>query len=166
MHNRYPGGVPATPLRALYARFQLLIHELAKFGIVGAFNAALDIGLFNLLRFGLHFGPLTAKGISVLVAATSSYFMNRHWSFKHRERSGLRREYTLFFLFNFIGLVIAETCLAFSHYGLGLHTVFADNVAANGFGLVLGTVFRFWAYRRFVFLLPTDAAEHAVAEIV
>ncbi|MGZ4722528.1 MAG: GtrA family protein, partial [Oryzihumus sp.] len=27
----------------------------------------------------------------------------------------------------------------------------ADNISANGVGLVLGTLFRFWAYRRFVF---------------
>ena len=34
---------------------------------------------------------------------------------------------------------------------LDLRSPLADNVSANGVGLVLGTLFRFWAYRRFVF---------------
>jgi putative flippase GtrA len=49
-----------------------------------------------------------AKTTSVAVAATSSYFMNRHWTFRHRARTGLRREYTLFFLLNGVGLLIAN----------------------------------------------------------
>lgn len=142
-------------LRELYGRLEQLIHELAKFGIVGAFNAVLDIGLFNYLHFGVGIGPLTSKVGSTVVAATSSYFMNRHWSFRHRARSGLRREYGLFFVLNAIGLGIALSCLAIARYGLGLTGVLALNVAGNGVGLVLGTVFRFWSYKRFVFL---DAA--------
>ena len=38
-----------------------------------------------------------------------------------------------------------------SHYVLDLRSPLADNISANGVGLVLGTLFRFWAYRRFVF---------------
>ena len=46
---------------------------------------------------------------------------------------------------------IALTCLATSHYLLGLTSTLADNLSANGVGLALGTAFRFWAYPRFVF---------------
>jgi hypothetical protein len=48
-------------------------------------------------------------------------------------------------------MLIAWACLAISHYLLGLTGPLADNISANGFGLVLGTVFRFWSYRKFVF---------------
>lgn len=138
-------------VRAVYTRFQVLIHEMAKFGLVGAFNAALDIALFNWLLHS-HVGPLTSKALATLVATTSSYYMNRHWSFRHRARSGARREYVLFVLLCAVGLVIVEVCLAVSHYGLGYTSRFADNVAANGVGLVLGTLWRFWSYKRWVFL--------------
>ncbi|HVF06556.1 MAG TPA: GtrA family protein [Frankiaceae bacterium] len=148
--------------RALYSRFQVLIHELAKFGIVGIFNFGLDAVLFNvLLSSGV--GPLTSKTASVTVAATSSYFMNRHWSFAHRARSGVRREYVLFIVLSGVGLLIALTCLAISHYGLGFKSQFADNVAGNGIGTVLGTMWRFWSFKKWVFLpaddpdLPTPA---------
>jgi hypothetical protein len=36
----------------LYERWRLLVHELAKFGIVGAVNTVLDFGLANLLYLG------------------------------------------------------------------------------------------------------------------
>jgi putative flippase GtrA len=153
-------------VRALYQRFQVLIHEMAKFGVVGAFNAALDIALFNWL---LHqdVGPLTSKALATTVAATSSYFMNRHWSFAHRARTGVRREYVLFVILCGVGLVIVEICLGVSHYALGFTSKLADNVAANGVGLVLGTLWRFWSFKRWVFLpnepgVPT-AAEAAIS---
>lgn len=154
-------------VRALYDRFRVLIHEVAKFGVVGAFNAVLDIALFNALRHA-HVGPMTSKALSVTVAATSSYFMNRHWSFAHRARTGIKREYVLFIVLSAIGLAIAEACLAISHYGLGYTSVAADNVAANGFGLVLGTVWRFWSFKRWVFLPAGEpnAAEAAVSTAV
>jgi putative flippase GtrA len=148
----------------LYERFRHLVHEVAKFGTVGLAAFVVDAGLFNLLADGgrpLHTHPLTAKGISTIVAATFAYFANRHWTWRDRGRTGLRREYALFFLFNAIGLAIAEACLAVSEYGLHEHSTLAKNVSANGVGLVLGTLFRFWAYRRWVFVDVADEAERA-----
>jgi putative flippase GtrA len=142
-------------LSAVYDRFRVLVHEIAKFGLVGAFNAVLDVALFNWLHFSVGIGPLTSKSLSVLAAATSSYFMNRHWSFAHRARSGLRREYSLFVVLSGIGLLIALVCLGFTRYVLGLTSPLALNVAANVVGLVLGTLWRFWSFKRWVFL-PAD----------
>lgn len=149
--------------RQLYLRWQVLVHEVAKFGVVGIFCAVLDIGIFNvLLHHGV--GPLTSKGTSTIIAATTSYFLNRHWSFSHRARTGLRREYVLFIILSAIGLGIAEACLALSHYGLGFTGKLADNIAANGFGMVFGTAFRFWSFKRWVFL-PADPQDEPVEEL-
>ncbi|MCL6538455.1 MAG: GtrA family protein [Acidothermus sp.] len=159
-------------ISALYRRFAHLVHEIAKFGIVGFLAFIVDVGLFNVLRSDgapLHDKVITAKAISTVVAATFAYFANRHWTWRARMRSGLRREYTLFFVFNAIGLAIAEACLAISHYGLGFHSKLADNISANGIGLVLGTLFRFWSYRRWVFLAvkePERSEQAAGAAIV
>jgi putative flippase GtrA len=150
---------------AAYRKFQVVIHEVAKFGIVGVVNFALDVFLFNALRSG-GVGPLESKTIAVTVAATSSYFMNRHWSFAHRARSGVRREYVLFIVLSAVGLVIALTCLAVSHYALGFKSQLADNVAGNGIGTVLGTVWRFWSFKRWVFLPAPDGPTPAEAAIV
>jgi putative flippase GtrA len=149
-----------------------LVRELGAFGIVGLVAYVVDVGLFNLLRFAgdpglLEQRPLTAKVISVAVATAVSYAGNRHWTWRHRSRRRLHREITLFLVFNAIGLAIALICLALSHYALGLTSPLADNISANGVGLVLATAFRFWAYRTHVFPVgppgdgltppPTDA---------
>ena len=146
------------PLLAAYYRLGHLVRELMKFGVVGGVAFVVDIGLFNLLLHATD-KPLTSKTISAVVATTVAYIGNRHWTFRRRERSGVRREYTLFFLLNGVGLVIALACLAISHYLLDFTGRLADNIAANGVGLVLATTFRFWSYRRWVFreLVPEAA---------
>ena len=60
------------------------------------------------------------------------------------------------YLVALIGLGIAAACLFVSHYVLGFTSTLADNVAGNGVGLVLGTAFRFAAYKALVFR-STDA---------
>jgi putative flippase GtrA len=142
-----------SALTGLYERWRHLVHELAKFGIVGAINTVLDFGLANLLVFGLHWSPLVGKAGSVAVAATSSYFMNRHWTFRHRARTGLGREYGLFFLLNGVGLLIAEVCIWTVHNAMHKSGPIWFNVAQL-VGLVLGMAFRFTAYKRWVFLHP------------
>jgi len=146
------------PLLAAYYRLGHLVRELMKFGVVGGFAFLADIGLFNLPLHATD-KPLTSKTISAVVATTVAYIGNRHWTFRRRERSGVRREYTLFFLLNGVGLVIALACLAISHYLLDFTSRLADNIAANGVGLALATTFRFWSYRRWVFreLVPEAA---------
>lgn len=145
------GQPPVKILRELYSRVDHLVHEVMKFGVVGAVAFMVDIGVFNLLRVGLDQQPIRSKVVATVLATTVAYFGNRHWTFRHRDRSGLGREYSLFFVFNGVGLAIAMSCLAISHYVLDFRSPLADNISANGIGLVLGTSFRFWAYRRWVF---------------
>jgi putative flippase GtrA len=150
-------------IAGLYQRWRHLAHEMAKFGIVGAVNTVLDFGLANLLYLGLGWPSLGAKTASVAVAATSSYFMNRHWTFRHRARTGLRREYSLFFLLNGVGLLIADACILVVERGFGRSGALWFNVAQVA-GLALGMVFRFTTYKRWVFLSPERAAARALAE--
>ena len=150
-------------MKALYERWQIIVHEMAKFGIVGAVNTVLDFGVFNVLRAVFHVGPLTSSTIALVIAATSSYFMNRHWTFRHRARSGVGREYALFFVLNGIGLGLQLTCIAISHYGLQFDSLVADNIA-KAVGLVIGTIFRFTTYKRWVFVSPERAAARSLAE--
>lgn len=140
----------------------VLLRELIKFGVVGAVAFVVDVGVFNLLRFGpgevLGDKPLSAKVASVAVATCVAWYGNRQWTFRHRRTSAPGRELLQFAVINVIGLGIGLACLWVSHYLLGLRSPLADNVSANGVGLVLSTLFRFWAYRRYVFTeeLATD----------
>ncbi len=136
-------------------------REVAAFGVVGLTGYTVDVGLFNLLRYAgepgpLQDRPLTAKAISVVLATLVTFVGNRYWTWRHRSGDQAPRQVALFFLFNGIGMVIAMVCLAVSHYLLGFDSALADNVSANGVGLVLGTTFRFWAYRTHVFRDDVD----------
>jgi putative flippase GtrA len=156
----------AALARSVWAQADRLLHEIAKFGVVGIGAFIIDIGLFNLLRFAggegpMYDRPLTAKIVSVVVATTFAYFGNRYWTFRHRGRTSFGREYVLFFVLNGVGLAISVGCLWFSHYALGLTSALADNISANVVGIALGTMFRFWSYRRWVFPEDAEAADEA-----
>jgi putative flippase GtrA len=123
---------------------------------VGAFGLVVDIGGYNAL---VHLGgdgwlgeqPLIAKTVSLIAGTSVAYVGNRFWTYRDRPRGRLAREYTLYLALSGIALGIALGCLAVSRYVLGLTSPMADNVAANGVGLALGSLFRFLTYRRFVF---------------
>ena len=152
-------------------RLRRLAREAAKFGIVGGVGFIVDVAVFNLLRYAgdpgvLEHKPLTAKAISVSVATVVTYLGNRHWTWRNRARTGARREMTLFFILNGIGMGIALLCLAVSHYLLNFTSALADNISANVVGLFLGMLFRFWSYRTFVFRKhPEDEALDLVGHI-
>jgi len=136
-------------------RLGALVRELSKFGTVGGIAFAVDLLIFNvLLQVGTE--TLLAKTISTVIATTLAFLGNRFWTWRHREHCHMARQYTMFFLLNAVGLVIGLSCLAISHYGLGqiwpaLQSPLADNISGQLVGTALGTLFRFWSYRRFVF---------------
>ena len=92
-----------------YARargaMDVVMREVVKFGAVGALAFVVDIGLFNLLRFGLGDGgpledkPLTAKIISATCATVVAWLGNRVWTFRHRRRAKAHHELALFVVF-------------------------------------------------------------------
>ncbi len=153
---------PSFVARHVPLRWHRRLGELFKFGLIGGFNTVVDFGLFNLLR-SMGVGPLTSSTLALVAATTSAYFLNRHWTFKDRAKSGVGREYVLFFALNGVGLLIQLACLGFVYYVLRLDGFVAENVA-RVVGLVLGTMFRFVAYKKWVFVSPERAAARAAAK--
>jgi putative flippase GtrA len=140
-----------------------LARQIAKFGVVGGIAFFIDVTVFNILLYAgespiLAGQPLWAKVVSSAVATVASWLGNRYWTFRHTRRPQAWREFGLFVMMCTIGLGLALSCLAISHYVLGLQSALADNIAANVVGLAVGTTFRFWAYRRFVFTHDQPAA--------
>ena len=151
----------ARPVAGLSARIRHLAPELAKFGIVGGIGTVIDLGGAALLHNAYHVGPLAAKAISLTAATIFTYLGSRFWTFRHRENQPVLREAVLFVIINFLGLLVAEAVIAFTTYGLGLKDPIAYNVASV-LGTGLGTIFRFYAYRKWVFLAPAGQPALAV----
>ncbi len=147
-------------IRDTYFRFQLLVHEIAKFGIVGAVGFVVQLSVQNAMHSGAGVGPLTAVVIAYAVATVVTFVGNRHWAFKHRKGKGLGQEGTLFVLLNVVGIFIQVGIVAFVHYGLNMTDNLSYNVATI-IGIGIGTLFRLYTYRRFVFLAQpaVDAEE-------
>jgi putative flippase GtrA len=150
----------------LYDRFRHILHELGKFGVVGGIAYFIDTGIYGLLLAnGME--TLISKTIAMVIAATAAFLGNRFWTWRHRPRSSLTKEYLLYFGFNAAGLGITLAVLGITHYGLGsLWPVFttpvADLISAQIAGNTVATIFRFWAYRRFVFAAHVPATAEAV----
>jgi putative flippase GtrA len=136
--------------RIFNARFELL-----KFAGVGGVAYLVNLGGFNLLVH-FPFSPLAEKPVTgSLIAGSASivvaYFGNRFWTWRDRPRRAMSREISLFFLINGLAIGISSSTLFISRYLLGFDSALADNIAANVIGVGLGTIFRFWSYRIWVF---------------
>jgi putative flippase GtrA len=147
-------------IRDLYARFRVLIHEVAKFGIVGGLAFVLTLLLVNAFKYGAGLGWITSTTLANLLATVFAFVGNKYWAFRHRKGNHLRRETILFFFFNGIGILITDGVVWAVQYGLGLRDGFSYNVA-NIIGIGLATLFRLYCYRRWVFLYADGDAPAA-----
>ncbi|WP_171163147.1 GtrA family protein [Streptomyces sp. I05A-00742] len=150
--------------RAVRSRLERLVHEVAKFGAIGAIGFVVNAIVFNICT---HSGLAVVRSgvIATCVAIAANYVGNRYWTYRDCDKSRRSRELSLFLLFSGVGLVIENGILALSHYGFGFTSTLADNVAKNVIGLGIGTVFRFWSYRTWVFRqLPVTRAAVETAE--
>jgi putative flippase GtrA len=149
-------------LMSLRKRFAELIPELAKFGVVGLIGSVVDLGGAAYLHAeGVE--ALAAKALSLTAATMVTYLGSRFWTFRHRVNQALLREGLLFVALNLVGLAIAECVIAFVSYGLDARSGLAYN-AASVAGTGLGTIFRYFSYKKWVFLADTPAAAVAAGE--
>lgn len=160
----HPPAPPATAARRLDLTRHLGggVRLLARFGIIGALAFVVDVGTFNVARHVLELGPLTSKTLAVVLATTFAFGGNRSWTFGQRRRRHAGSAYLLFFAVNGVALLISLACLATSTYVLGLDSPLAENISANIVGIGLGTLFRFWAYERWVFPSRSTEADEGV----
>jgi putative flippase GtrA len=150
----------------MYGRFRHLIHEGGKFLVVGGVGTVVTFGVAN----GLHgIGHYKAITVATVVATIVTYLGNRYWTFKHREGKGTTRDTVLFFVLNGIGLLIYYACIGLVAVtgldpsgGKTSKDLFWYNVALV-VGTGLGTLFRFWSYRRWVWTMPGASGSPAAS---
>jgi putative flippase GtrA len=135
-----------SSIRELYGQFRHLIHEGAKFLVIGGIGSLVTIGGAGALH-GL--GEYKAVTIATIAATFVTFFGNRYWTFRHRQGHGTARETTMFFVLNGVGLLIYYACIWIMRHPLGLAGTFWYYVALV-VGTGLGTLFRFWSYRKWV----------------
>jgi putative flippase GtrA len=135
-------------------------RELVKFALVGGTTFVVDTAVFVALKTTvLEPKPVTAKIIAVLVATIVGYVLNREWSFRTRGGRERHHEAALYFAISGVGMAINAAPLWVSRYVLDLQVPnvsrfvmeVADFTSAQLVGTVLAMLFRWWAFRRYVF---------------
>lgn len=83
---------------------RLLLRQFARFGTVGVAGAAVDIATVyaTMAALGLYASGLLAY----LAAVTTTWALNRAWTFAGRGRGGLARQWLLFVAANGVGFVL------------------------------------------------------------
>lgn len=137
-----------STISGLYERFRHLIHEGAKFLVVGLIGTIVTFGMANALK---SIGEYKAIAIATIVATVVTYLGNGRWAFRNRQGQGTTRDSVIFFVLNAIGLVIYWACIGVTDLAGVRHQVVWYNIALV-VGTGLGTLFRFWSYRKWVWV--------------
>ena len=121
--------------------------QLAKFCVVGASGYAVNLGVYSVLLNWANLHYVVAATGSFLVAASSNYTFNRHWTFR-AQRGHVGIQGMRFF-------VVSVAALAANLLVLHLLVVYGglDKLPAQAVAIVLVTPLNFvgnklWSFRR------------------
>lgn len=117
----------------------------------------LQVGVFQWLYAHAGAGAVTANLVATVISMTVAYFAHRYWSFSHRARSGMARQYVLFVVINGVTLLLGLAVVALVRYPLGQDDALILQLA-NVVSVAAGTVIRYLSYRRWVFLAHAPRA--------
>lgn len=153
-------------MRRVGARRRRLLAEAGRFAAVGGVATLVALLLFNAAVHGLLLPrapladqPILAYVLANCVGMVLSYHGSRVYAFRDRPSRHRDGGLTAFVVINLATMLIPIACLSVSRDVLGLTAVWSDNLAANGVGLLLGLMARFWLFRTLVFQRPISLVE-------
>lgn len=161
-HGSSVPPAPPAPPGAFRQRVAGLVREVVKFGAVGGAGVLVNLLVFNLVRHSTDLQVVRASIVATVVAIVFNYLGFRYFTYRDRDKSRRTKEMSLFLLFSAVGLVIENGVLFTATYGFGWDSPLQSNIF-KFLGIGLGTLFRFWSYRSWVFrALPArDAVARA-----
>ncbi|WP_042373903.1 GtrA family protein [Streptacidiphilus neutrinimicus] len=134
-----------------------LANEVAKFGIVGISGLVVQLVSLSVL-LDMKMQPVRANIVATVIAIATNYIGYRYWVYRDSDKKTRSREISLFLVFSAIGLVIQSGVLYLLTYGLDM-TSKLETMVGTILGIAVATVFRFWAYRTWVFRVVPQAEE-------
>ena len=142
-------------------RSVLIKHrEMLKFAVVGGVCFVITVAVnYGLKLTILNSKPVSAQTFAVVIATIVSYVLSREWSFRTRGGRERHHEAALFFLISGISTALNSVPLAISRYWFDLQvphvTLLVQETADFFSGMIIGTllamVFRWWAFKKWVF---------------
>lgn len=125
------------------------IEQFLRFGVVGTVGFLVDSAVL-LAMIGLGLGPYGGRIVSYLAAASTTFALNRAWTFRAARRdTPVASQWGRFLLLNLVGFVANYG----TYVGLvaGLPLVAEHPVLGVAAGSIAGMFINFALSRRFVF---------------
>lgn len=141
-----------------------ILKEMIKFSIVGAINTVLDFAVYVGLTRSTQFWQdnfLWANFISFLMAATSSYILNKNWTFRDKNKR-IHIQYPKFILVSAIGLLLNETILYSLVRHLHIYDLLAKVVAVGAVMFWNFTINKFWTFKPEKTKITKGLSEHKI----
>lgn len=102
-------------------RYQLIVKQFLKFGITGAIGAIVDFSSYNIMTRGfgwdtiyyiLGYEIIAANLVSVFLAITSNFLLNKYWTFRNRD-AAVVKQWTGYFVLNFFTFILNQILTSF-----------------------------------------------------
>lgn len=124
------------------------LKQMVSYGIIGCIASGTDFVLFSTLVYAFGMLDMVANILSVCAGITISFFLNRHFTFKLKDR--VARRYVTFFCVGMVGLALSELIL-FGGKSIGLEPFITKLVS-----IIIVAVVQF-LLNKFVSFRPSDA---------
>ncbi|PWC37065.1 GtrA family protein [Azospirillum sp. TSO22-1] len=135
-------------VRLLDSRLGRLGVQFGKFGMVGVVGLVVDTAVLYLgLWAGLEF--FAARIPSFFAAATTTWALNRAFTFRHADHAPLHRQWAAFIAANAVGGVVNYTVSVVLEAGVDVFDAYPFLAVAAG--AIAGMFFNFAASKRLVF---------------
>ena len=125
------------------------LAPLLKFSIVGTIGLLVDVTALYLLLYLVGFGPYAGRLGSFLIAATTTWFINRVFTFRDARPESHGRQWLRFVVTNSLGAVINYAVYA-AVISQGAASVYLPGFAVAA-GSLAGLAFNYTLSRRYVF---------------
>lgn len=151
-------------IAGLIGRKVPVILQVAKFGLVGVLNTAIDFGILNILIFATGFDKglklAILNSVAVVLAIINSYFWNKSWVFESKSsKSGA--ELVQFLIVSIAAVLISDAIVGVvTGYIAPLGRLSAEQWAniAKVFGSAFSMIWNFLGYKFVVFRKKAYAA--------
>jgi len=147
-------------ISCLIGKRYLVVYQLAKFLLIGAFFAIFDLIILNALLeyFGISKGEAVKYAVfvttSFIIATTVKYIADKYWAFEKASREQMGLEFGKFFIITLISGVIqvgvASFIFAVAPSLFGMTELVAGNVGKIG-GIIVASAWNFLGYKFIVF---------------
>lgn len=130
-------------------RYQNAVRQFVKFGITGAIGAIVDFSSYNILTRGFEWTTIlrpfgyeiiAANLVSVFLAITSNFLLNKYWTFRNQDKAVLR-QWSGYFALNTFTFVLNQILTGFFAFRVPLmQQLFGEQTDNAAKALAIGAI--------------------------